>query len=114
LINQWSSINYLCLTEIHDHVFCEATPGPQHKHIEINIFKSGTSRGTEYKINITISVAFLYTHERHRGKRNRLLIQCKIIPRLSQCLRINQTKEVEYKLGIQALKQSKMEKDSRK
>jgi hypothetical protein len=33
-------------------VVCEATPGPQHKHIKINNFKSGSSRCAEYKINI--------------------------------------------------------------
>ena len=82
-------------------------------HIEINTFKSGTSRCAEYKINIQMYVTFLYTHERHRGKRNRLLIIFKIIP-WNDYLGINQTKEVEYKLGIQALKQSKMEKDRRR
>jgi hypothetical protein len=50
-------------------VVCEATPGPQHKHIKINNFKSGSSRCAEYKINIKKSAAFLCTHERYRGKR---------------------------------------------
>jgi hypothetical protein len=38
----------------------------------------------------------------------------KIIPRLSQCLGINQTMEVEYKLAIQTSKQNKVEKDRRR
>jgi hypothetical protein len=39
-------------------VVCEATPGPQQKYIDINTFKSGASRGAEYKINIQKSVPF--------------------------------------------------------
>ena len=49
-----------------------------------------------------------------RGKGTRKVSIFKITPRLSQCLGIKQTKEVEYKLAIQALKQSKMEKDRRR
>ena len=94
---------------------CEATPGPQQKHIEINTFKSGPSRGAEYKINIQKSVPFyIPMKDILRGKGNRKVFIFKITPRLSQCLGINQTKEVEYKLAIQALKQSKMEKDRRR